>query len=379
MHSTHRMSLRVALVALFAVFAFDARAGQTSGGEGGFNAGDLIMHHILDEHGWHLVTYEDSEGHEHHVSIPLPVILFVEGETHFFMSSDFDHETMLHKSGDKVFKLGHGKIYYYESEEQAISDGPQGHENGTWAIYDFSVTKNVVTMAVAVLLLLYFFLNTASAYKKRPGQAPKGMQNFFETLVLFVRDDIAIPNLGEKYKRFFPFLCSLFFFIWMVNLLGLIPTGANASGNILFTFTLAWVFTFMAVSLSGNKDYWMHIFWTPGIPFLLRFIMLPVEIIGMFTKPFALMIRLFANITAGHIVVLSLVSFMFIFGDVFSAAVGLSTFPVVMLFTIPVMLLELFVAALQAYVFTVLTALFLGMAVEEHHHDEHHDHEVAHA
>jgi F-type H+-transporting ATPase subunit a len=186
-----------------------------------------------------------------------------------------------------------------------------------------------------------------------------------EPLIIFVRDEIAIPNIGEKKAaKYLPYLLTVFFFIWINNLLGLIPTGANASGNIAFTMTLA-VITGLITNFSGNGGYWSHIFWTPGVPLWLRPIMLPVEVIGILTKPFALMIRLFANITAGHIIILSLLSFIFIFKS-YAVGVPVTAFVIVMTF------MELFVAALQAFIFTLLSALFIGSAVEEHHHEEAH-------
>lgn len=221
-------------------------------------------------------------------------------------------------------------------------------------------------MLIAVLLIFVVFFSVAASYKTRKGQAPKGLQSLIEPIIVYLRDDVIIPNIGEKkYKKYFPYLICLFFFIWFNNLLGLIPTGANASGNIAFTMTLA-VLTLIITNVSGNADYWKHIFWTPGVPLPLRVIMLPVELLGIFTKPFALMIRLFANITAGHIIILSLLSFIFIFKN---ALVGLPVVPVMVAMTC----MELFVALLQAYIFTLLTSLFIGLAVEEHeHHDEHH-------
>jgi F-type H+-transporting ATPase subunit a len=213
----------------------------------------------------------------------------------------------------------------------------------------------------------------AGAYKRRPGQAPKGLQALVEPIVQFIVEDVIIPNIGEKhYKKYVPLVLSIFFFIWINNLLGLIPSGANASGNIAFTLTLAFI-TLLVTNLSGNKDYWMHILWTPGVPLPLRIIMLPVEILGIFTKPFALMIRLFANITAGHIIILSLISFIFIFQN---ALLGLPVGAVVVAMT----MMELFVAVLQAYIFSLLTSLFIGLAVAEHEHEHHdgHHHAGAH-
>jgi len=317
--------------------------------EGGFDPNELILHHIKDDYGWHLWDTHGPDGEEHPVSIPLPIILysyqdgFTNGQFDVFLSSAFHHGETPVASGDRTYVMDHGHI---------TAEG--------FKTLDFSITKNVASMMLAVLLLFIVFSQVAKGYEKRKGAAPKGIQSFFEPIIVFLRDDVAIPNLGHKYEKYFPFLLSLFFFIWFNNLLGLIPTGANASGNIAFTMSLA-VITLLVTNFSGNKEYWKHIFWTPGVPFLLRFIMLPVEIIGIFTKPFALMVRLFANITAGHIVILSLISIIFIFKN---AALGVVIIPA----TVALMFLELFVAILQAYIFTLLSALFIGMAVADHDH-----------
>ncbi|MCS7005418.1 MAG: F0F1 ATP synthase subunit A [Cytophagales bacterium] len=323
-----------------------AKANQSSED---FNTNELIMHHVLDDHSWHLLTTSDG----HHVSIPLPVILWCEGNLDIFMSSDFHHGEATVKKGDREYKIDeHNHIIELKGKK----------------VLDFSITKNVASMIVSVIILMIIFFKVAGAYKNRKNQAPKGLQAFIEMIVVFIRDEVAIPNLGEKnYERYLPYLISIFFFIWVNNLLGLIPTGANASGNIAFTLTLA-VFTLLITNFSGNKEYWSHIFWTPGVPLPLRVIMLPVEIVGIFTKPFALMIRLFANITAGHIIILSLISIIFIFKN---AVLALAVGPAVIALTF----LELFVAILQSYIFTLLSALFIGMAIAEHeHHDEEHHH-----
>jgi F-type H+-transporting ATPase subunit a len=228
-----------------------------------------------------------------------------------------------------------------------------------------SITKNVASLFVSVLILFGVFFTIAKAYKQRKGLAPSGIQSFFEPIIVFIRDEIAIPNIGKKYERFLPYLLTVFFFIWINNLLGLLPGGANLTGNIAVTFSLALI-TLLITVFSGNKDYWMHILWTPGIPMWLRPIMLPVELVGILSKPFSLMIRLFANITAGHVIILSLLGLTFIFQS-WMVGVAATVFSTVM------SLLELFVAILQAYVFTLLSAMYFGQAVAEHeHHDDHH-------
>jgi len=340
----------ISVLALFLVTS-SAKASEDSGEK--FDATSMIIHHIKDAHDWHLFDTKNADGTTHAVSIPLPIILLTEGNLDVFLSSEFHHGQHEVVKGDRIYKIEHEHIL----------------ETSGKKVLDFSITKNVTSMFLSAILLLVIFASVASAYKRQPNAAPSGFQNFFETLIVFVRDDVAIPNLGEKnYKKYFPYLLTLFFFIWFNNLLGLLPTGANMSGNIAFTMTLA-VITLIVTNVSGNGHYWSHIFWTPGVPLPLRIIILPLEVIGIFTKPFALMIRLFANITAGHIIILSLASFIFIFKS-FAVGIPVSAFMFVMT------CLELFVAILQAYIFTLLTALFIGLATEEPEHG--HGHEAHH-
>jgi F-type H+-transporting ATPase subunit a len=234
------------------------------------------------------------------------------------------------------------------------------------------MTKNVVAMLISMMILLWIFISVAKAYTQRKGKAPKGLQSVMEPLILFVRDEIARPAIGEKkYERYMPFLLTIFFFIWLNNLMGLVPLfpgGANVTGNITITLVLA-LFTFIITTFSGNKNYWVHIFNTPGVPWWLKFpvpLMPFVEIIGMITKPVVLMIRLFANITAGHMIVLAFVSLIFIFGEL-SVAIGYGTSILSLAFIIFMDVIELLVALIQAFVFTLLSALYFGMATEEHH------------
>jgi F-type H+-transporting ATPase subunit a len=216
-------------------------------------------------------------------------------------------------------------------------------------------------MSIAILLII--FLSVSSAYKKRQGKAPKGLQSFMEPIILFVRDDIARPNIGYKYQRFMPLLLTVFFFIWINNLIGLVPFfpgGANLTGNIAVTLVLS-VITLIVVNLNGNKHYWQHVFVPADVPVWIWPLWWVIELVGIISKPFALMIRLFANITAGHIIVLSLISLIFVFQS-FAIA------PISVAFVVFMDVLELLVAALQAFIFTLLTALFIGTAIEEHHH-----------
>lgn len=316
----------------------------------GFDPVTMIMHHIADAHDWHILDLTNEDGSIHPVSIPLPIILYTEGHLDMFMSSAFHHGETTVVKGDREYCLSHGHIT----------------EVGGKHVMDFSITKNVTAMFISVLILVLIFAAAARGYDAQG--KPSGIGAFLEPLVLFVRDEIAIPNIGEKkYARFMPYLLTAFFFIWINNLLGLVPFfpgGANLTGNIAFTLTLS-VFTLILTNLNGTKDYWGHIFWMPGVPVPVKLLLAPIEVISIFTKPFALMMRLFANITAGHILILSLVSLIFLM-----ESVGMS------LVSVPFMIfmncLELLVAALQAYIFTLLSALFIGLAVEEHDHAEAH-------
>ncbi len=311
---------------------------------------DYILHHVIDSHDWHLFDIPAEDGMYKPVSIPLPVILYADGGVHTFMSSDFEHGHAKVKKGEVTFELDKwGKVI-------ATKNGKE------LSVLDFSITKSVVAMFVTGILLLLIFGAVAKFYKRNgPQTAPRGIAGFVEPLILFVRDDIVVPNIGEKKAgKFMPYLLTVFFFIWITNLVGLLPFGFNLTGNLMVTFALA-MFTFVLTTINANKGYWGHIFAPPGVPVALLPIMIPIEVAGMFIKPAALMIRLFANITAGHIVVMSLIGLMFKMESIGWA--GLSV-PM----TLFVMGLELLVAALQAYVFTMLSALFIGMAVAEDHH-----------
>jgi F-type H+-transporting ATPase subunit a len=325
-----------------------------------FDPVSVIMHHISDAHYWHLYDRTDKEtGELHPVSIPLPIILLHEGKLDVFMSSEFHHGESTVKRGDREYIMYHGVIYLAINGEIQYNDL---HQPMNVKPFDFSITKNVASLFFSAILLLVVFLSMARMYKKGNG-IPRGIQGFLEPIIMFIVDDIAKPNIGEhKYQKYLPYLLTVFFFIWFNNMLGLIPIipgGANLTGNIAVTMTLA-VFTLLITNFSGNKNYWKHVFATPGVPWWLSPIMIPVELIGIISKPFALMIRLFANITAGHIIVLSLISLIFVFK---TALMGLVSVPFVLFIDI----LELLVAILQAYIFTLLSALFIGLAVQEHH------------
>jgi F-type H+-transporting ATPase subunit a len=346
--------LGLVLLFLLASAGSQAFAGEEIKGHGEeeFNASSFILDHIADSHEWHIMTLENGKS----VAVFLPVILISkESGFHLFSSKH----------------LAHGHVYKgFRLEEEGEYKGTIVAVNEIGEVdkenipLDFSVTKAIVGMLFAAIIGLWIFISLSRSYKKTGVSYPKGIQRFLEPVILFVRDDIAIPNIGKKqYEKFIPYLLTVFFFILINNLMGLIPFpppfGANVTGNIAVTMVLA-LFTFTITQISGNKSYWRHIYATPGVPFWLLPIMIPVEIIGMFSKPFALMVRLFANITAGHIIVLSLVGLIFIFKSLMVA-------PVSILFVIFMDCLEVLVAFLQAYVFTLLSALFISLAVQEHH------------
>jgi F-type H+-transporting ATPase subunit a len=310
-----------------------------------FEPTKVIMEHIADSHMWHLWG---------HTSLPLPIILYTPNGLEFFSSGHFHH-------GEHDYKGLHNTYRLVEDKVKVVGADGKVNEAASGSVIDFSITKNVAAMFVAIFIILVMFISVANAYKKTVGKAPKGLQSLIEPIIVFVRDDIAKPNIGHKYAKFMPYLLTTFFFIWINNLLGLVPIfpgGANVTGNIALTFVMA-LGTLIIVNINGNKYYWKHIF-RPDVPWWLYPIMIPVELIGIISKPFALMIRLFANITAGHIIVLSLISLIFIFET-------LAIAPVSVAFVLFMDVLELLVAFLQAFIFTLLTALFIGMAVEEHH------------
>ena len=351
-----KILIRILLGAFLISSTWSARAGNSGDPKEPFNPGTFILDHIGDTYGWHILTYK-----EHHVSIPLPVILYSkQSGFHVFMSSKFHHGADSHK-GFKIAAADHsqkGKII-----EAATGERPA---------YDLSITKNVFSLFVSMAIILWIFISVAKAYSRRSNQAPKGLQSMMEPLILFVRDDIARPTIGHKYKQYMPYLLTIFFFILINNFMGLIPFfpfGANVTGNIAITLVLAAI-TFIITLFSSTKSYWIHIINMPGVPWWLKFplpLMPFIELMGVVTKPFVLMIRLFANITAGHIVVLGFFSLIFLFGSM-NVFMGYGVSVVSVLFTIFMTFLELLVAFIQAYVFTLLSALYFGMASPEQHH-----------
>ena len=314
----------------------------------GFNAGDMIMHHISDAHDWHMFDYDGKS-----YSIPLPIIIYNKKKgLSVFSSSKFEHGHANYNG----YKLDHGKVVNADA-------------NDTSAFYDISITKNVIGMFVSIVILLLILFSVKKLYTKREGQAPKGIQSVLEPLIIFLRDEVIKPSIGKGYEKYMPLLLTIFFFIFANNLLGLIPFfpgGANVTGNIAVTVVLA-VIVFIITQVIATKDYWKHIF-LPDVPKALYPILIPIEILGVFTKPIVLALRLFANITAGHIIILGFFSLIFIFGQM-NAGGGFGAAAFSMAFSLFMSLLELLVAFLQAYVFTLLSALYFGMALEKHAHE----------
>ena len=322
----------------------------------------FIEHHLKDSHDFNFITEktgEDSHGEAQykHYGFSLPIILWDNG-VKVFMSSKFHHGETLAELNGAFYKLYHGIIYKTDAQG-TISYDDHDHPTNDRPL-DMSITKNVTMMLFTLALMFVLFGGLARGYKKGP--IPTGAGRVLEPLVLYVRDEIAIPNIGKKkYKRFMPFLLSVFFFIWILNLLGLTPLGVNVTGNIAITACLA-LFTFLVTQFSGNKAYWKHIFWMPDVPVLMKIALIPVELLGILTKPFALMIRLYANISAGHIVVMSLLALIYSFK---SWVAGPSFF----FLTFFISIIEILVAFLQAFIFTMLSSLFIGSAVADH--DDH--------
>ena len=359
-----------------------------------------VMHHISDANEFHI-----WKG----VHLPLPCILYSpeQGWSFFFTSvfhhghSAYDRYVINHgrvnRIADSSFPMGEveiGEIYAKEVDGKNRSfiehegveyqlDRPSTLDGGILgggitSFYDFSITKNVFTMLLAAILLIVIFLSVSKGYEKNRGKAPTGIQSLFEVFFVFIRQEVTRPMIGEKqYEKFQPFIMTVFFFILFCNLFGLIPFfpgGVNITGNLAVTLTLA-IFTFLVTNLNGNKHYWQHVLWMPGIPAWVKIILTPVEIMALFIKPFSLMIRLFANISAGHIIILSLIGLIFLFGDNGNSVGGATVGGFIgMLFTAFMNLIELLVAFLQAFIFSILSASYIGAAVDDHHHE----HEEAH-
>lgn len=370
MHVSHKISMKSIALAIFMVvfglsysFAQDTHTDPAAEirheEEKKLDIKGEIFGHISDSYDWHLFTL--GEGHDAtHVSIPLPVILYNTTNSKFdiFLSSAFHHGHEPHA----------GYELYVENGKQKLKS-----QDGS-SFLDISITKNVLCLLLSVVILLVLMTGVAKKYKQNGVHtAPTGFQNALEPVIGFIQDNVAKPNLGKKYLKFMPLLLTLFFFIWVNNLLGLLPFGFNLTGNIAVTLLLALVF-FVVMLINSNKFFWGHILNPPGVPAGIKFILVPIEILSnLLIKPAALAIRLFANIFAGHTIILSIILLIFIFSAL-SKVAGIAFVPVSVGFAIFMFFLELLVAAIQAFIFTNLTAVFIGQAIEEHHHDEAHDH-----
>ena len=350
--------------------------------------GKIIIGHVTDSHSWHILDYTSKDGAEHAVAVNLPIILVDEGHIESFSSKRFHHGHETYQGKNHTYALIGGGL---DKEEIICVQGPiegcdipadafvdgEGNvfgrvtdaDGNTVKPIDLSITKTAAAIIIAVTLLIIVILASAKKYKTRSGKAPRGMQSLVEILVLHVRNDIVEPILGHNTNRFLPYLLTLFFFIFFCNILGLIPifpAGANITGNIAVTAILA-IITFLITNLNGNKHYWKDIFNTPGVPAWLKvFPLMPVvELVGVFTKPIVLMIRLFANMTAGHIVILGFVVIIFILSNSLGMAIGGAVSAVSVIFAVFISLLECLVAYIQAFVFTMLSTLYISMAIEE--------------
>jgi F-type H+-transporting ATPase subunit a len=319
----------------------------------------FINHHVLDSHDF---TFFSDEIEGKHYGFSLPVILWDNG-VQFFSSSKFNHGESVAESNGNYYVINHHDGKIYKTDATGKLNEEHGHPTNVRPL-DFSITKSVLSIMVVALLMFLLFSKLARSYAKNGGIA-SGFARIFEPLVVYIRDEIAIPNIGEKhYKKYMSYLLTIFFFVLFLNLFGLTPLGINVTGNITITFSLA-ILTFLITNLSANKNYWGHIFWMPGVPKAMRIILAPIELLGIFVKPFSLMIRLYANIFAGHIVLMSIIGLMFIFKSWIGSSLSFAL-------SFVLSILEILVAFLQAYIFTMLSALYFGSANEEHHHEEAH-------
>ena len=327
---------------------------------------EVIAHHVLDGHDFSLFEYDGQ-----HIGFSLPIILW-DGTFHFFSSSKFHYGESVVQSKGNYYVLHHNeKIYKSDAAGKVLTEEVREIKNGKEVVsekelhpIDLSITKGVLSIMVVALLMFLLFTSLSKSYIKNGGIS-SGAGRFFEPIVLYIRDEIAIPNIGEKhYKRYMSYLLTIFFFVWFLNIFGLTPLGINVTGNIAITFGLA-IITFIITTLTANKNYWGHIFWMPGVPIPMKIILAPIELLGVFIKPFALMIRLYANIFAGHVVLMSLIGLIFIFKSWLGSSLSF-------MLSFAISIIEILVALLQAYIFTMLSALYFGSAVEEHHHEEAH-------
>ena len=366
--------LTIVAIALFSIsgYAVDSDKNQDPKKDGGqvntkTEVEEYILHHIKDSHDFSLFSYTSDSGERKHLGFPLPIILWSSEGLVTFMSSEFHHNddghVIVEKDGLKFAKI-HSKIYELDSNAATVAFDDTHHATNAHKVLDFSITKSAFGLILIGVLMLLWFSKLARQYKTK--KVPTGFGRILEPLVLYVRDEIARPNIGEKhYRRFTGYLLTVFFFIWILNLAGLTPLGFNVTGQLAVTACLA-IFTLVIYTVSGTKGYWMHMIWMPGVPVLIRPVLAIIELAGaLVIKPFSLLVRLFANISAGHIVVMSLIAIMFTLQESLGVvgATGLS-----LLLSFFITLIEVLVAFLQAYIFTMLSALFIGMAVDDHKH-----------
>ena len=322
-----------------------------------------IKHHLKDAHSFYLTSFTNDEtGKKTYIEIPLPVILYDNG-LKFFTSSEFKHGKEVVVSNETYYRMNYDNNKIYKTNKEGTFNFSESGKILNEKPLDFSITKNIATIILVSILMFFLFTSLAKSYKSNNGIS-KGIGRFFEPIIIYIRDDIARPNIGEKhYKRYMSFLLTVFFFIWFVNLFGLTPFGSNVTNSIAVTASLA-TLTYVITTFTANKNYWGHIFWMPGVPMPMKIILAPIELLGTIIKPFSLMIRLYANMTAGHVVLMSILGLIFIFQNWLGGSLSFGL-------AFALALLELLVCALQAYIFTMLSALYFGAAVEEHHHEEH--------
>lgn len=347
----------VRIILLMLALVCSEISGRADNDAAEIDVGEILFGHISDSYGWHITDWNG-----HHVSIPLPCIVRSSTGWHVFMSSKLEH--------------GHEHEGLFIAEEGRYEDKIVERGTGGELVrpFDISITKNVASLMFTAVLLIIIVLSTARWYRKHDTAqegAPGGFAGLMELMIMMVNDEIIKPSVGEKhYRKYAPYLLTAFFFIFVCNLLGLVPFfpgGANVTGNIAVTMMMA-LFTFIAINVFADKHYWKEIFW-PDVPLFLKFpipIMQTIELFGVISKPFSLMVRLFANIMAGHMMVLGLVSVIFVtvkLGPVINGSMTV----IAMIFGLVINCLELLVAFIQAYVFTMLSAVFIGMAHQEEH------------
>ena len=353
----------------YAAETFSKEKGEEPSGDLKTEIKEYIHHHLKDSYDFSLLSYTGEDGKHHYVGLSLPVILWDNG-LKVFSSSQFHHGETLANVGDDYYKLDYHSNKIYKTDAAGTINYDDDHHPTNSKPLDFSITKGVVSMLFVALLMFLLFNGLAKSYKTNGGIAA-GIGRFFEPIILYVRDDIARPNIGDtKYRKYMGFLLTVFFFVWFLNMLGLTPLGVNVTGNIAVTFGLA-ILTFLITNFTGTKDYWLHIFdplgssmkWYAKVP--LYIILIPIEVLGIFIKPFSLLIRLYANMQAGHIVLMSLIGLIFIFNNWVGSPLSFGL-------AFAISIIEILVALLQAYIFTMLSALYFGFAAEEHAHEEDH-------